>query len=200
MPESNTGSQAPAGVKYIIWAVLGVIAILVTVKELGFTPTKITTPGVSVELKSSGGIAPKAADDSPTPSTENTAELAARVKELENQLRSGSGHSAPADTPASVNPPAAISPAVNVAGNWVGPVFLNITQNGSSIITKMMGPYGNLLSVGQGTVNGSSISVGYKNNLLIPGTLTATISSDGQQMNVTDYGKGFPQYFVFRRQ
>lgn len=42
--------QSRGGVKYIIWGVLGIIAILVAAKQLGFTPTKIITPAVSVEL------------------------------------------------------------------------------------------------------------------------------------------------------
>lgn len=196
------------GFKYnIIWAVLGVIAILVTVKELGFTPTKISAPGVSVELKGGGGIAPKAADGAPPPA-DNTAELTARVKELEGQLKSGqgAGHSVPVEapgtpgTPVNANPQAEAAQVLNVAGTWVGPVMLNIRQNGASIVTQMSDGYGNLLSIGQGTVNGRNLSVGYRNNLLIPGTLTATVSPDGQQLNVTDMGKGFPQYFTFRRQ
>ena len=205
MAEPKTETQG--GVKYIIWAVLGVIAILVTVKELGFTPTKITTPGVSVELKDSGGIAPKAADGAPPPA-ESTAELAARVKELESQLKSGQGseHSVAADVPANAgrpvnpNPQPDLAAMPNVGGRWVGQVMLNIVQNGSSIGTQMMDNYGNPLSVGQGTLNGRNLSVGYVNNFYVRGTFTGTVSPDGQQLNLTDYGKGFPQEFVFRRQ
>jgi hypothetical protein len=198
--------ETQGGVKYIIWAVLGVIAILVTVKELGFTPTKISAPGVSVELK--GGIAPKAADGAAAPPAENTAELASKVKELESQLKSGQGaeHSLPVETaansgrPVNANPPAEGAPMVNVGGRWVGPWMLNITQNGSSIVTQMADAFGNLLSVGQGTVNGRNLSVQYLNNFYVPGTLTATVSADGRQMDVTDYGKGSAQHFFFSRQ
>jgi hypothetical protein len=200
--------ETQGGVKYIIWAVLGVIAILVTVKELGFTPTKIVTPGVSVELQGAGGIAPKAAADGAAPHADNTAELAAKVKELESQLKSGTlpERSVPVDAaatsgrPVNANPPANAGPILNVAGRWVGPWIVNITQNGSVVVTKMVDGYGNLRSIGQGTVNGRNLSVRYTNNLLIPGTFTAMVSPDGQQMDITDYGSGFPQSFVFRRQ
>jgi hypothetical protein len=78
--------------------------------------------------------------------------------------------------------------------------MLNITQNGSVIATQMADGYGNLLSVGQGTLNGRNLSVEYINNLYARGTFTATVSPDGRQMDVTDLGKGVPQYFTFRRQ
>jgi hypothetical protein len=131
-----------------------------------------------------------------------------RVKELESQLKSGQGaeHSLPVDTaansdrPVNANSPAETVAMVNVGGRWVGPVMLNITQNGASIVTQMADAYGNLLSAGQGTVNGRNLSVQYLNSFYVPGTLTATVSPDGRQMDVTDNGKGFPQYFTFRRQ
>ena len=49
--------QNQGGVKYIIWGVIGIIAILIAAKQLAFTPTKITTPAASVEL--AGGSLPK---------------------------------------------------------------------------------------------------------------------------------------------
>jgi hypothetical protein len=207
MAESKT--ETPGGVKYIIWGVLGVIAILVTVKQLGFTPTKITTPGVSVELKESGGIAPKAAADGAPAPAENTAELAAKVKELEAQLKAGTlpERSAPVEAattsgrpvPVNANPTAETAPTVNVAGTWRGPWFVNIKQNGSVIVMQMVDGYGNTLSYGNGTVNGHNLAVRYTNNRLVPGTLTATISPDGREMDITDYGGPTPNYLVFTR-
>jgi len=204
MPELPTETQG--GVKYIIWAVLGVIAILVAVKELGFTPTKISAPGVSVELKDGGGVAPKQAADGAAPSAENTAELAAKVKELEAQLKSGTlpEHSAPVDTAANSGRPVNVSPPpdapMNVAGRWVGPWIVNVQQNGSSIVTRSVDGYGNLGSAGNGMVNGRNLNVQYTNRNFVPGTFSATISPDGREMDMTDYGTGVPQYFVFHRQ
>jgi len=58
--------QNQGGVKYIIWGVIGIIGILIAAGQLGFTPTKITTPAVSVEL--AGGIAPNESNQkSPAP-------------------------------------------------------------------------------------------------------------------------------------
>ena len=177
------------------------------VKELGFTPTKISAPGVSVELKDGGGIAPKAAADGTAPPADNTAELAAKVKELEAQLKSGTlpERSVPVDEaatsgrPVNTNPPVEKTSILNVAGTWRGPWFVNIKQNGSVIVVQMVDGYGNILSYGNGTVNGRNLAVRYTNNRLVPGTLTATISPDGREMDITDYGGPTPNYLVFTR-
>jgi hypothetical protein len=205
-------SQSSAGVKYIIWGVLGIIAILVAVKQLGFTPTKITTPGVSVELSDKGGLAPTTPASGDSPPAENTAELTARVHELETQLHSGApqapvvvgqgaqtGGAVPASTTGNFDPPRNAESITNIAGTWVGPFILNITQIGPSVVVKTTNAYGIILSVGRGTLNGRNLSVAYTNNVMLPGTFSATISADDTEMNVTDYGSGVPQSAVFRR-
>jgi len=69
-------SQGHTAVKYILIGALGLITALVGIKELGFSPTKVTSPGASVELKR--GPAPQSTDP-----------LEPRVRDLEKQLNSG---------------------------------------------------------------------------------------------------------------
>jgi hypothetical protein len=179
-------SQGPVGVKYIIWGVLGVIAILVTVKQLGFTPTKITTPGVSVELSDKGGIAPKPAGNNDAPPAENNQQLHSSAQQSPVVAEPGSQTGGAEPTP-------------NIAGTWVGPAVLNIMQSGGSVVVQTLNGYGILLSVGQGALNGRNLSGSYTNAYMQRGVFSAIVSPDGTEMNVTDYSNGVPQSFVYRR-
>jgi hypothetical protein len=197
-------SQGPSGVKYIVWGVLGIIAILVTVKQLGFTPTKISTGAVSVEL--SGGIAPAAAhpdsgQQSQPAEKPDTAQLQSRVHELENQL---SARALPATPPLTDHPtPQQERPqrnsTPNISGSWrADPLSVSITQNGASVVMQVFA-YGALASAGYGMIRGHYLQISYTNNLGMPGRMEATISPDADRMDVTDYGRGYPQSVVWFR-
>jgi hypothetical protein len=187
-----------------VWGVLGVIAILVTVKQLGFTPTKISTGTVSVEL--SGGIAPAPAHtDSGQPSQPaekpDTSQLQSRVHELERQLAARTLPASPASTdnpaPAQERPQHETTP--NISGSWrADPLGVSITQNGTSVVMQVF-TWGLLASAGYGMVRGHNLQVSYTNNLGMPGRMEATISPDAERMDVTDYGRGYPQSAVWYR-
>lgn len=188
--------QSRGGVKYIIWGVLGIIAILVAAKQLGFTPTKIITPAVSVEL---GGIAPKESNPKEYGSRSDTPQLEARVRELEAQLASSTSQTAapsPKPTQQGYQPEDEVP---NLTGTWRADFMeMRITQYGTSVLTQVS-VYGVLLSVGQGALAGRNLNISYVNNLAMQGTLNATVSPDGRRLDVIDYGKGYPQQIVFYR-
>jgi hypothetical protein len=202
--EAFVESQGKSGVRYIVWGVLGVIAILVTVKQLGFTPTKISTGTVSVEL--SGGIAPPTAHaESGQPSQPaekpDTSQLQSRVHDLENQLaaRALPANPASTDNPARVQERPQHEATPNISGSWrADPLGVSITQNGTSVVMQVFS-YGVLASAGYGMIRGHYLQIGYTNNLGMPGRMEATISPDNERMDVTDYGRGYPQSAVWYR-
>ena len=176
--------QGRGGVRYIIWGAIAIIALLITLKELGFTPSKITTPAVSVELSS--GLAPKdAGQNNPAPA-QNTAQLESRVRELETQLAArGPQVAAPSNASTMQDSPQQTA-TPNVAGNWRGdPLALTITQYGNNVITQTF-VYGAITAVGQGVLNGNTLDVSYVNNLYIQGKFQSTVSPDGRRMDLTD--------------
>ncbi len=73
-----------------------------------------------------------------------------------------------------------------------------IQQNGAAVVVRTFN-FQILVSAGTGTLNGHNLHVSYTNNLMVPGMFDAVVSPDARQMNLTDYGKGFPQSFVFNR-
>jgi hypothetical protein len=191
-------AQGQTGVKYLIVGVAGVIAILVAVKELGFTPTKITTPVASVEL--SGGLAPKPSQQSDPALAQNTSQLEARVRELESQLPSNQQQTpAPSNVVSDQNlqqPQPNQIP--NVAGSWTGPYTMILRQQGASVVAQIFA-FQNLVAAGRGTLSGRTLTVDYQNYLLVPGRFVASVSLDDKQLLVTDYGKGYPQPAVYNR-
>jgi len=191
--------QSRGGVKYIVWSVIGIIAILITVKELGFTPTKITTPAVSVEL--AGGIAPKDsnANQGAAPSNQNTSQLEDRSREIKAQLAAQASETPPPTRGAADQEDSQDQQVPNIAGNWRSdPLMMTITQFGANIQTQVT-MNGVIASAGQGVLTGRSLTVTYVNGLLMQGKFEATLSPDRKRLDVTDYGKGFPQQVVFYR-
>jgi hypothetical protein len=59
--------------------------------------------------------------------------------------------------------------------------------------------YGRLSAVGRGVLNGRNLEVNYVNYVNVPGRMQGIVSPDGSQMNVTDYGSGYPQNILFYR-
>jgi ABC-type anion transport system duplicated permease subunit len=184
-------AQGQSGVRYIVWGVLGIIAILITVKQLGFTPTKISTGTVSVEL--TGGIAPPATQKPDTPKPE-TSQLENRVHELESQLAE---RALPASSQQQERPQRESAP--NISGTWrADPLSITITQNGPSVVMQVSS-FGILASAGYGMIRGHNLQISYTNNLGIPGRMEATISPDAERMDVTDYGRGYAEPVIWYR-
>ncbi len=95
----DTPTASSGAIKVIVVSVAAIIVLLIVIKELDFTPSKVITPTVSVEFQSkNGGVAPPATDAT----ARGTEELEKKVRQLEAELRARAGSEAPA---ASTNAP-----------------------------------------------------------------------------------------------
>jgi len=192
MAQGGGGSNGPT---YLVLSLLGLIAILLIVKELGLQPKKVSSGAFSVEFQD--GV-PKAAKPAEAPSAEDASKLAERVRELERQLKSGTIQQTEHPGPVPQNSKAA--GVRNIAGIWrVGPISMNIMQSGAQAVVRVYNFDSLLTSVGEGTLYGSDLSISYVNAMYLPGKMVATLSEDDQRITVTDYGTGYPQTFVMYR-
>lgn len=195
MAQGQRGSDGP---KIAAISVLGLIAIVLVTVSVGLKPHKVAGGAFSVEFETGTPMTPNAGT---RPPVEDTARLEARVRELEGKLHAGTLPKPDLDGDTTAPAPRYPQPTHtrSMAGAWrADPLSMAITQSGNQAIVQVY-VAGILSSAGSGTLNGSSLNVTYMNLNYVSGRMELTISEDGERLNVTDYGKGFPQSFVMYR-
>lgn len=189
--------------KVIVASVAAIIVLLVVIKALNFIPSEVATGTVSVKFQ---GVAPPTGQ---APS-QNTAELEKKIQSLQDQMQktgapqkdppaspvssvaTAPAEAAPRQTPRVAGPP-------NIAGAWKSNLYnVQFVQFGNQF-TMQVYVFGVLSAAGQGTISGNAVQVDYMNNSMMYGRMTGTISPDGSRMDMTDYGRGYPEQVVLVR-
>jgi len=182
---AQTSSQNNS-LKFVFGCLVAIIVLLVVVTQLGLNPTEVTTPGMSVKFK--GGLSPKEQPAAAGPQQQNSRQLEEELEKVKEQLRTvqQSGTSSPE--------------ALNLTGSWQSPLgIFNIVQYGNLIGVQLVN-YGTIMSVGQGTIVGRTISFSYVNNLYGRGTVQGAVSSDNSRIQLTaDPGTLFAQNIPLTR-
>ncbi len=204
----STPSNASSGaIKIIAVSTVAIVVILVVVKQLDFTPSKVSTGTMSVEFQNkNGGVAPPPGEGA----APNVGALEQKVRELEVQLKARAEQAPAQEAPIATAPttpagspqpqPQSVPPGpVTIAGIWRSAVYtVQFAQFGTGVSMQVY-VNGVISAVGQGALSANTLQVDYVNNAYVPGRMTGTVSADGSRIDLVDYGRGYPQSMVLTR-
>ncbi len=182
MSSEGESSGTSTGKKFVLFAVMGLLAVIVVIYALypESTIKKVKIPGV-FEAEFERKLTPdEKIQEIPK------AELAQRQQDLEKKLR---------QTETNVEEDRGQPPAAwNINGTWRAPggILYVMQQSGHMVAFREMNPVYGVTAVGQGAINGQDLDISYTTIMGTTGRTLLKVSPDGQQLtgSFTDMSTG----------
>lgn len=176
--------------KNVRWILL-LVAVVIGYSIFVGSPLKLLEiPGV---FKAEFAPAEKIADLSVEERSSRQTELEARLADLEQQLAQKGGQAQPAtdqyardldemDKALSAQPAVSIP---NIAGQWQGQSgeYYILYQQGNAVVVQQITPPWGVTLVGEGNINGATVSFAYTTALGTNGQSQLTLAPDGRRMD-----------------